>query len=235
MFPEIPYHFTSFQFLVCCESLDSQCTRFPGPNKPPVLCSPLITNQPNTSNKNHQKTSCSTSKQSLEVFITAWVSCDSFHSFLYLSLGLEEARKRPGRVDYPESPGGDLLTFPNASSRDVFWCGCVGWEICCWMMLDDFFRSCAVYCFHTASHVSVWLPLSVPEVKKLQRQNKPFHMLKALLGGLWFLGIMFTSDPDEFPPSASAILTQLGMFQPDVRMNKLEPESKLLITSHKRH
>lgn len=60
-------------------------------------------------------------KQRLEVLIdTAWVtpgdSC--VHS---VSLGSGSARQRPGsRVDYPESPGGDLLTFPNASSRDVF-------------------------------------------------------------------------------------------------------------------
>ena len=131
----------------------------------PVLYSPLI----KKSTKKHPKNIenpwllqlFNLKKQRLEVFDTSLGDTRR----LLRSLGFTRffsARQRPGsRVNYPESPGGDLLTFPNASSRDVFfhvnaldekYFGYVGWS---------FLLMCCILFENTASHVSVRLGASV--------------------------------------------------------------------------
>lgn len=186
----------------------------------PVLYSPLI----KKSTKKHPKKPIEnpmtvaafqpqkTTSWSLDWYQPGWhpatPAFTRFHSFF-------SARQRPGsRVDYPESPGGDLLTSPNASSRDVFFHVNAldeKYVMICWMIIWKLM--CCILFSNTASHVSLRLGASVClKSKKLQRQLEPFHMLKALLGVRgWFFSWGLQ------PCSASAILSQLGMFQPDVR------------------
>lgn len=51
-------------------------------------------------------------------------------------------------------------------------------------MLDDHLKAhvlhTSAYCFHTASHVSVRLPLGVPKVKKIAKTARAFSHAKSV-------------------------------------------------------
>lgn len=184
----------------------------------PVLYSP--TNQKinqKTSQKTHRKPndccSFSTSKNNV---LKSWLiqpgwhpatpAFTRFHSFF-------SARQRPGsRVDYPESPGGDLLTFPNASSRDVFFHVSLDekYVMICWMIIWKLM--CCILFSYCLTCISTARCVGVPKVKKIAKTARAFSHAKSVAR---CLGMMFSWGLQ--PCSASAILSQLGMFQPDVR------------------